>query len=125
MSASAILKSAKGTPNVALWGRDASDRVTALVTGGIYNSLYGLHQKFIALDVEVTNNGAGVASFTLDGILYSLTAGQIKSISNHPWTTLIVTSATSLDVAVDGILYDTLVDLGLITDLSGGLNTWR
>jgi hypothetical protein len=125
MSASAILKSAKGTPNVGLWGRDASDRKTGMVTGDKYNTLFGLHQKFIGLDIEVTNSGGAVATFTLDGISYSLTAGQIKSISNHPFIALEATSATALDVAIDGILYDTLVDLGLIDRLQEGLSTWR
>lgn len=124
-SASSLLRSQKGV-NVALWGRDASDRVTALLTDAKYNSLYGLHQKFIVLDCEITNNAATVSTFELDGIRYSLTAGQIKSFSNHPWSEFLVVSAGAggLDLAMDGILYDTLEELGIV-NRSGGFNTWQ
>lgn len=123
-SAAALLRTPKGTPNVALWGRDGSDRVTGLASAGKYNSLYGAHSKFIVLDCLITNNGAAVATFTLDGVLYSISAGQLKSFTNHPWTEFEAISATDLMLEMDGILYDSAEQLGFI-NRSGGFNEWQ
>lgn len=117
----AIIK--RGAPNMATWGRDATDSVFGKTIGDKYNCLYGLHQKFIGLDCQVTNNGAVLATIMMDGVQYNIPSGATKQFENHPFSEIVITAGVTVDLELDGILYDTAKDLNLINE--GGLSIWR
>lgn len=114
MPTGASLLATKGVPNVANWGRNASDALQGISADYRYHTLYGAHVKYVGLDIQIVNSGAVVATVSLDGVPYNVSAGSTKSITNHPFVELQVTAGTSLDIYIDGMLWDVGVELGYL-----------
>lgn len=123
MPSGAGLVSTKGASNSALWARNATDTLFTKVTGDKYHTFYGAHPKFVGLDITIVNNGGAVASVTLDGIQFNIAAGVSRTITNFPFVELVVTSATNLDIVIQGMLWDVGLELGYL--VKGDVCIWQ
>ena len=105
--------------------RDLNDAQLNKATGFIHDVMHGIHHPpGLGLDVQFVNNGAALATVTLDGVQYNIVAGGTKSISNHPFTTILVTLATSIDIYIDGVFLETLEELNKGKSILERFSTW-